>query len=160
MNDTRILLVGSGDVTAVLHDMTQLLDWQATVVDAAADVAAAVADLRPGDAVVVLSHDGEVDGPALAAALAQGVGCICAMGSRRTQQRRRDWLLEHGVAPDRIDEIRGPAGLDIGADTPAEIAVSILAEVIAVHRGAALGTRTEAAAPQRASRGPESCPGG
>ena len=89
------------------------------------------ADLTESDAVLVLSHDREVDGPALAAALAGRAGYIGALGSRRTQQARRDWLTERGVSEDALARIYGPAGLDIDAHTPAEIAVSIAAEILA-----------------------------
>jgi xanthine dehydrogenase accessory factor len=88
---------------------------------------------------VVTSHDVEVAGPALAAALEGNVGYIGGLGSRRTQQARADWLAYRGVTD--LERIHGPAGLDIGASTPAEIAVSILAEALAVKAstsGAAL----------------------
>jgi xanthine dehydrogenase accessory factor len=83
--------------------------------------------------VVVISHDAEIAGRALMAVLSGGAGYIGALGSRRTQQARAKWLAEHGVT--ELDRIHGPAGLDVGADTPAEIAVSIVAEALAVRSG-------------------------
>jgi xanthine dehydrogenase accessory factor len=86
----------------------------------------------------VLSHDREVDGPTLAAALAGRIGYVGALGSRRTQAARREWLTARGVMTVAIDQIHGPAGLDIGAYGAAEIAVSVCAEIIA-SRTAATG---------------------
>ena len=67
------------------------------------------------------------------AALESDVGYIGALGARRMQENRADWLAYRGVTD--LTRIHGPAGLDIGADTPAEIAVSILAEAIAENAG-------------------------
>jgi xanthine dehydrogenase accessory factor len=83
---------------------------------------------------VVLSHDEAVDAPAIGAALRAGTAYVGAMGSRRTQSRRREWLLAHGVGEDALATVHTPIGLDIGADEPGEIAVAILAELVAVHR--------------------------
>ncbi|MDT4910252.1 MAG: xanthine dehydrogenase accessory factor, partial [Pseudonocardiales bacterium] len=75
----------------------------------------------------------ELGGRALAAALSARPGYIGALGSRRTQQARADWLAYRGIV--ELDRIYGPAGLDIGANTPAEIAVSVIAEAMAVKSG-------------------------
>jgi xanthine dehydrogenase accessory factor len=83
----------------------------------------------------VLAHEDRFDLPALAGALASDAFYVGAIGSRRTQAARREKLLELGVGEDAIDRIHGPAGLDVGADTPAETAVSILAEILAVRAG-------------------------
>ncbi len=99
---------------------------------------AAARELRPSDAFVVLSHDRDVDGPALAAALSGSAGYVGALGSRRTQAARRDWMTDYGVDVADQDRIHGPAGLDIDAHTPAEIAISIVAEIVA-GRSAATG---------------------
>ncbi len=85
--------------------------------------------------VVVLTHDEKLDVPALAAALRAGSLYVGLLGGRRTQRLRRDALAELGFAPEDVERIRGPVGLDIGADTPAEIALSILAQMIAVRHG-------------------------
>ena len=79
---------------------------------------------------MVASHDQELAGRALAAALDSDVGYIGALGGRRAQQARADWLAYRGYSD--LSRIHGPAGLDIGADTPAEIALSILAEAVAL----------------------------
>ena len=86
-------------------------------------------------AVVVLTHDDRFDIPALAGALASEAFYVGALGSRRNQERRRERLREAGVDDADIDRISGPCGLDIGAATPAETAVSILAEILARRAG-------------------------
>ena len=76
-------------------------------------------------------------------ALATSIQYVGAMGSRRTQARRREWLLANGVTPDALAALHAPLGLDIGADQPGEIAVSILAELIGT-RSARLGSTSGA----------------
>lgn len=80
-------------------------------------------------ALVALSHDPKLDEPALSAALASDAFYIGALGSRRTHARRLDRLRKSGFDDEQLSRIRGPVGLDIGAVSPAEIAVSILAEI-------------------------------
>lgn len=84
--------------------------------------------------VVVLTHDAKLDEPALAGALAAGCGYVGLLGGRRTQAARRDALRERGVGDTDLERIHGPVGLDIGARSPTQIAVSILAELIAEGR--------------------------
>jgi xanthine dehydrogenase accessory factor len=85
--------------------------------------------------VLVFTHDAKFDEPALIGALETGAGFIGALGSRRTQDRRVERLRQAGVDDEAIARIHAPCGLDVGARTPAETAVSILAEVIAVRSG-------------------------
>ena len=153
-----LLVVGGGEVADALVSIATTLGWAATVVD---DLDSVHAALPRADAVVVLSHHDGLDGPALAAALDSGAGYIGAMGSRRTQDRRRTWLTEHGVSDDAQAVIHGPAGLDIGSDSPGEIAVSIIAEVISARRdvtGGVLRDRPGPIHPQLAP-GEALCPG-
>jgi xanthine dehydrogenase accessory factor len=82
--------------------------------------------------------------PALAGALATEAFYVGALGSRRAQDARRERLLEAGVSDDAIDRIAGPCGLDIGASTPAETALSILGEVVAARAGRTGGRLKEA----------------
>ena len=84
-------------------------------------------------AIVVLTHDDKFDEPALVGALATDAFYIGALGSRRNQERRRERLLEAGVAEEELVRISGPCGLDVGADTQEETALSILAEMLAVR---------------------------
>lgn len=133
MDSQSLLVVGDGPVADALAPMAQLLGWSTTTVVTLEEAQAAV---DTAQAVVVTSHDSAVDAPALAAALAAGPAYIGAMGSRARQAKRREWLLEHGASGAELLRLHGPAGLDIGANTPAEIALSILAELTAVLRGA------------------------
>ena len=87
--------------------------------------------LRPCDAVVVLTHDPKFDIPALKLALESPVGYIGLLGSRSTQAKRRDTLKERGFTSKELDRIHGPVGLDLGGRRPAEIALSILAQIVA-----------------------------
>ncbi|MBM1309737.1 XdhC family protein [Sulfitobacter mediterraneus] len=87
-------------------------------------------------ALVLLTHDPKLDDPAIQCALASGPFYIGALGSSRTHAARRARLAEAGFKQDQIDQIHGPVGLDIGASGPAEIAVSIMAEVIQTLRQA------------------------
>ena len=82
------------------------------------------------DKLVVAAHDIDLAGPVLAAALASTVGYIGALGGHRMQTSRADWLAYRGIT--ELDRIHGPAGLDIGAESPAEIAISIIAEALAL----------------------------
>jgi xanthine dehydrogenase accessory factor len=122
----RILVIGGGTIAEALQANAALLGWSVTVAQELR------ASLTAADNVVVLEHDLDISGRALRTALASEAGYIGALGSRHTQGRRAAWLAEHGVTD--IDAVHGPAGLDIGSRTPAEIAVSILAEIISVRR--------------------------
>ena len=91
--------------------------------------------LGPRDVVLVFTHDAKFDEPALIGALATDAGYIGALGSRVTQVRRLERLREAGLDEASIARLRAPCGLDVGARTPPETVVSILAEVIAVRTG-------------------------
>jgi xanthine dehydrogenase accessory factor len=105
----------------------------------------ALGRLEPDDgtAVVVLAHQDQIDLPALQTALGGDAFFVGAIGSRRTQGRRREALLELGVGESDVERIRGPVGLDVGAQTPGETAVAIMAEILAVRTGRAGGPLRE-----------------
>ena len=91
--------------------------------------------LSDKDCLVTLTHDPKIDGPALHIALASPLFSICCLGSKKTHAARKDRLLNSGITEQQFDRIHGPAGLAINAKTPAEIAISILAELIKDWRG-------------------------
>jgi len=148
----RLLVYGAVDTAEALCRGAKLLGWTAIVADAratfltpermpTADVLIpkwpqeAIAEVAPDHqtAIVVLTHDDKFDEPALIAALETEAFYIGALGSRRNQERRRERLLEAGVAEEQLTRIVGPCGLDIGADTQEETALSILSEILAVR---------------------------
>jgi xanthine dehydrogenase accessory factor len=92
-------------------------------------------ELTERDVVLVFTHDPKFDEPALRAALATGAGYIGALGSRQTHEDRVRRLLAAGVEPAALERVAAPCGLDIGARTPEETAVSVLAEVVARTAG-------------------------
>ena len=94
------------------------------------------AELGPRDAVCVLTHDAKFDVPAVMGAIATRVGYIGVMGSRKTHDKRMERLAEAGLTePTQMDRLMSPVGLDIGARTPEETAISICAEIIARRTG-------------------------
>jgi xanthine dehydrogenase accessory factor len=98
------------------------------------DDALARKPLSPRSAIVALTHDPKLDDPALTAALKSQAFYIGALGSKQTHARRLERLAAHGFSPEQLARIHGPIGLDIGARSPAEIAVAILAEMTAQLR--------------------------
>jgi xanthine dehydrogenase accessory factor len=148
----RLFVYGAVDTAEALCRGAKLLGWTAIVADARAKFATreripsadeiivewpeeALAQVAPDHqtAIVVLTHDDKFDEPALKGALETEAFYIGALGSRRNQERRRERLLEAGVSEDELERISGPCGLDIGADTQEETALSILAEILAVR---------------------------
>lgn len=152
----QLVIFGAVDFTAALARMGKLLGYRVTVCDARAVFATAArfpmadevvvdrperhlarvgAALGPRDAVCVLTHDHKFDVPAIVAALGTEVGYLGAMGSRRTHADRVARLRAAGVADGGLARVMAPIGLDIGARTPEETAVSIIAEIIARRTG-------------------------
>jgi xanthine dehydrogenase accessory factor len=129
----KLVVIGAGAIAEALVAAAGLLGWNTQTMNDADSAATVLAELAPLDNAVVISHDAEIAGRALMAVLSGSAGYIGALGSRRTQQARAGWLAAHGVT--ELDRIHGPAGLNIGANTPAEIALSILAEALAVRSG-------------------------
>jgi xanthine dehydrogenase accessory factor len=129
----QLIVVGPSPVADALARLGAELGWQPRVFSEAGAAGGVIATLSSLDKVVVTAHDLELAGAALMAALDSEVGYIGSLGARRMQENRADWLAYRGVTD--LSRLHGPAGLDIGAATPAEIAVSILAEAIAKSPG-------------------------
>lgn len=103
------------------------------IVTAWPDEALAQVGLTRGTAVAMLTHDPKLDDPALRVALPSPAFYVGALGSRTTQARRRERLLEAGLTEAQLARLHGPIGLDLGARTPAEIALAIMAEIVAAR---------------------------
>jgi len=148
----RLLIYGAVDTAEALCSAARAIGWRPIVADARARFATserlpsaeeivvawpeeALAQVQPdhATAVVVLTHDDKFDVPMISGALETDAFYVGALGSRRNQERRRKRLLEAGVDEAAVERVSGPCGLDIGAQTPAETAVSILAEILAVR---------------------------
>jgi xanthine dehydrogenase accessory factor len=130
-----LVVVGDGLIAEALADVGRLLGWRPRIVDGVAAPERLSAGLRAGDVCVVLSHDLDISGRALRGALHGAASYVGALGSRRTQAARAAWLGQRGVGEDLVDRIHGPAGFDIGALSPHEIAVAIVAEAMAARTG-------------------------
>jgi xanthine dehydrogenase accessory factor len=127
----RLVIFGAGPVADALHQAAALVGWQAETITDVGPATGVVASLAAPDNLVVLSHDHELAGRVLASALSSEVGYIGALGSQKMQQMRADWLAYQGIT--ELSRIHGPAGLDLGARTPGEIAIAIVAEALAVR---------------------------
>lgn len=148
----RLAIIGAAHIAQHLAPIVRMLGFDVTVIDPRSQFATAerfpgiALDTRWPDealaawlpdassAVVALTHDPKLDDPALMAALRSEAFYIAALGSRKTQTARLERLTAVGFDAQTLARIHGPAGLSIGAATPAEIAVSIAAQLIAAHR--------------------------
>lgn len=167
----RMIVFGANDFGAALVPAAKLLGYRVTLVDArpafarqarfscadevvtdwphrylASEAAAGLLDQRT--VACILTHDPKFDLPLLEAALALDLAYVGAMGSRRSHLQRVDDLLDAGVRPGRIAQLHSPIGLDLGAVTPAEVAVSVTAEIIASR------SRRSSCTPLRDASGP------
>ena len=125
----QLVVVGDTPVADALTELAALIGWRTRILTDLASATGVIATLSKLDKVVVTVHDLDLAGAALMAALESDAGYIGALGARRMQENRADWLAYRGVTD--LTRVHGPAGIDIGAETAAEIAVSILAEAIA-----------------------------
>ncbi|MDP1837196.1 MAG: XdhC family protein [Reyranella sp.] len=147
----RMIIVGAVHIAQTLAPMAAMLDFDVTVVDPRgawatsarfpgvkviqdwADEAFQAMGLDVSTAVVTLTHDPKLDDPALEAALKSDVFYIGALGSRKTHAKRKERLAEAGITDEMFARVHGPVGLNIGAKSPAEIAVSILGQIVEVR---------------------------
>jgi xanthine dehydrogenase accessory factor len=150
----RLFVYGAVDTAEALAAAAKLLGWTTVVADARAKFATreripsadelvvawpeeAFVQVAPdhATAIVVLTHDDKFDLPALELALSSDAFYVGLIGGRRNQERKRERLREAGISEDAIDRIAGPCGLDLGAESVPETALSILAEALAARNG-------------------------
>lgn len=158
----KLILFGAVELAAALSHLARALGWRAYVVDPRERFAVAerfpdaeavlaawpqdafeqVGGIDETTAVAVLTHDPVLDDPALEIALRSDAVFVGAMGSRRTQASRRERLRAAGLTDDELARLAGPVGLDLGARTALETALSILGEIVAARHGRAGGRLT------------------
>ena len=167
----RLILVGAVDLSSALSRIAWAVGWRAFVVDPRGELATperfpnaervVVAAPGPGfaelggldadTAVAALAHDPELDDPALLLALASDAGYIGALGSRAAQAERRERLLAAGATEAQLQRINAPIGLDLGGRTHPEMALSAMAEIVAVRHGREGGRLGRGSGPIRAA---------
>jgi xanthine dehydrogenase accessory factor len=160
----RLVIFGAVDYAAALTRLAKAAGWRPFVCDPRSQFAtaerfpdaerviaawpeeafAAAGGIDRATYIAVLTHDPKLDDSALTLALRSEAPYIGAMGSRRAQGRRRERLLAAGVEEELLDRIAAPIGLDLGAVTPEETALSIMAEVVAVRNGRSGGRLSQA----------------
>jgi len=147
-----LIAVGGVHITIALMALAKMLGYRTVVVDprsafgnaerfpnvdkliqAWPDEAFKQVPITRSTAVAMLTHDPKLDDPALKIALPSPAFYVGALGSRTTQAKRHQRLLDEGLSETQLDRLRGPIGLDIKARTPEEIAVSIMAEIVAIQ---------------------------
>ncbi|UGQ45274.1 XdhC family protein [Massilia endophytica] len=149
----RLLIIGAGQLSRFLAQIATAMDYHVTVCDPREEYRAGWAlpevqlvhampddlvlsmQLDSRSAVVALTHDPKLDDLALMEALKSGAFYVGAIGSRVNNAKRRERLLQFDLTPEQLARLHGPIGLYIGSKTPAEIAISILAEMTAVKNG-------------------------
>jgi xanthine dehydrogenase accessory factor len=151
----RLFIFGAVDYAAALASLARTAGWRPFVIDPRGafatrerfpdaeevvaawpeEAAARLGGIDRATSIAILTHDPKLDDAALLLALRSEAPYIGAMGSRRAQAKRRERLVAHGVTDEELARIAAPIGLDLGAITPAETALSILAEVVSVRHG-------------------------
>jgi len=148
----ELIIVGAGHIAISLTTFAKALHYRVTVIDARATFATrerfphadelivawpdeilSQRPLYPSTAIAVLTHDPKFDEPTLKIALSRHMGYIGAIGSRQTAEERAERLSEQGIPAHQLQRIHGPIGLNIGATSPEEIALAIMAEIVAVR---------------------------
>lgn len=160
----RLLIIGAGQLSRAVAQMALALDFEVVCCDprdeynltwdvpgttfskAMPDDLVLALQLDPHSAVVAVTHDPKLDDLVLLEALKSPAFYIGALGSRGNTAKRRERLALFDLSPSEIDRLHGPIGLDIGAKTPAEIAVAIVAEIVAVKNGVLLKQKKEGSA--------------
>lgn len=149
----RLLLIGAGQLSRYVAEMARLLDFEVLICDprkeftygweeqlgrfvpGMPDEAVLSIETDERTAIVALTHDPRLDDMALLTALSSRAFYVGALGSRVTSQKRRENLAQLGLSADSIERLHGPVGLHIGSHTPAEIALSVMSEIVAIKNG-------------------------
>jgi xanthine dehydrogenase accessory factor len=165
----RLLIIGAGQLSRVVAQMALALDFEVVCCDpreeyhltwdipnttfskAMPDDLVAELQLDPHSAVIAVTHDPKLDDMALLEALKSPAFYVGALGSRGNTAKRKERLALFDLSPAEIDRLHGPVGLDLGSKTPAEIAVSIVAEIVAVKNGVTLTQKKDGSAMPEAS---------
>lgn len=156
----RLIIVGAGHISIPLTTFAKTLNYRVIVVDARAafatrerfphadevlvewpDTCLEKLDLNPSTAVAVLTHDPKFDEPTLKVVLNHEVGYVGAIGSRKTSAERNERLLKQGLRAEQLQRIHGPIGLDLGGASPEEMALAIMAEIVAVQHGKQIASK-------------------
>ena len=149
-----LVIVGAGHIAIPLTTFAKTLNYRVVVVDARAafatrerfphadelivrwpDEVLQEMDLNPSTSVAVLTHDPKFDEPTLKVVLSRHLGYVGAIGSRKTGEERNARLKQQGLTDEQIAHIHGPIGLNIGAQSPEEVALAIMAEIVATRHG-------------------------
>src|SRR6059058_2319120 len=149
-----LVIVGAGHIAIPLTTFAKTLNYRVVVIDARSafatrerfphadelivawpDEVLEQMDLYPSTSVAVLTHDPKFDEPTLKVVLSRNVGYIGAVGSRKTKEERDERLRKQGLTEEQIGRIHGPIGLNIGATSPEEMALAIMAEIVAMRHG-------------------------
>lgn len=149
-----LLIIGAGHIAIPLTTFAKTLNYHVTVIDARAAFATRERfpnadelivewpddvlqrlDLNPSTSVAVLTHDPKFDEPTLKVVLKRDVGYVGAIGSRKTNEERAERLKQSGLTEEQVRRIHGPIGLNIGGSAPEEIALAIMAEIVATRHG-------------------------
>ncbi len=161
-----LIIVGAGHIAIPLTIFAKTLNYHVTIIDARAafatrerfphaddlivewpDEVLEHMDLNPSTSIAVLTHDPKFDEPTLNVVLRHDVGYVGAIGSRKTGEERAERLIKNGLTPEQVKRIHGPIGLNIGGKAPEEIALAIMAEIVAIRYG-----KTSDALPQTHTR--------
>jgi xanthine dehydrogenase accessory factor len=149
-----LIIVGAGHIAIPLTTFAKTLNYRVVVIDARAafatrerfphadelivawpDEVLERMDLNPSTSVAVLTHDPKFDEPTLKVVLSRTVGYVGAIGSRKTSQERAERLKKQGLTDEQLAHIHGPIGLNIGGASPEEMALAIMAEIVATRHG-------------------------
>jgi len=154
-----LIIVGAGHIAIPLTIFAKTLNYHVTVIDARAafatrdrfptaddlivewpDEVLERMDLNPSTSVAVLTHDPKFDEPTLNVVLRHDVGYVGAIGSRKTGEERAERLMKNGLTEEQVKHIHGPIGLNLGGKAPEEIALAIMAEIVATRYSKDSGT--------------------